>query len=75
MTLDDIEKFEFWTDGKVIYRLGSWCAEPTVSFINMETRMKIGGGINSLLVNKLVPLTKENFEPQMIDTINVERGL
>lgn len=40
----------FTLNGKDVWRLISYCKYPTVTFENVETKERIGGGVSSLNV-------------------------
>lgn len=47
----------FTTNGDDAWRCISYCAEPTTTFLNLETGERLSGSIHSLNVSGFKPLT------------------
>ncbi len=56
MNQEDLVTYKYWTDGKNLYKLQSWCEYPTAEFKNIETGQLLGGALCSLNLSNLTPL-------------------
>jgi len=58
MELDDLRngKSLYTTDGKDVWELLYWYAEPTVTLRNVRTKEEVGGAVYSLNMNPFVSL-------------------
>ena len=61
MNSDDVGKL-FTTDGNDAWRLVCYCASPTVTMENLETKERVGGAVGSPILEPFKELqTKEVY--------------